>query len=125
MSFRPRPNTITLYRVMFTAMLFLCGIAGVLIYLLEPSAWVSLHAVKVEASGAILAAYGVGGTVCLLYGAMLLYFMADRRAVKRADRRQRQIPLDFPDQRSGVDRRMLEADESDSHLGDFPHTEFS
>ena len=56
------------------------------------------------AHDAILSAAILVGILCLLMGTLLLRIMTDRRA-READRRLRQEDLDFPDRRSGHDRR--------------------
>ena len=53
---------------------------------------------------AILLGSIVSGILSLVYAFVLLRIMTDRR-LKAAERRQGQIPIDFPDRRSGIDRR--------------------
>lgn len=125
MSFRPRPNTFTIYRLLMTFMLILCGVAGVGLYLLESQAWISLFALEREGRGAVLAACGVGGLVSLLYGGMSLYFISDRREAARGDRRQRQMPINFADRRFGVDRRAVSMDGVASRDGRASYSQFT
>jgi hypothetical protein len=53
---------------------------------------------------AIISASILVGIMCILLGAVLLRIMTDRR-IKETDRRQQQMDIDFPDRRSGHDRR--------------------
>lgn len=49
----------------------------------------------------------VSGILSMVYGTIMLRIMTDRRTV-RSERRQRQVEIDFPDRRSGIDRRTGE-----------------
>lgn len=53
---------------------------------------------------AILLGTIISGLMGIIYGFLLLRIMTDRR-VKGTDRRRRQVAIDFPDRRSGIDRR--------------------
>lgn len=53
---------------------------------------------------AILLGSIISGILSLVYGFILLRIMTDRR-LQASERRQRQVPIDFADRRSGIDRR--------------------
>ena len=46
----------------------------------------------------------ISGLLSLFYGVVLLRIMTDRR-LQKYDRRLYQAPINFPDRRSGIDRR--------------------
>ncbi len=104
---RPRPNTFTYYRLFFVLVILLVGIAGVTASAGEFTGLLSLYQ---PATGgdreAFMVGTGISGVVGLIYGCMLLYLISDRRR-SRGDRRQCQMDIDFPDRRSGVDRRAV------------------
>ena len=54
--------------------------------------------------GGVLVGAVICGTMSTMFGFIMLRLLVDRRE-KSKERRQRQVPIDFPDRRSGVDRR--------------------
>lgn len=105
MSYRSRPLTFAFYRLFFVVLLFALGIFCLTQPVMEYIFGYSMIPADSEAThDAMLTGSIVSGILSLVYGGILLRIMTDRRTIK-ADRRQHQVAIDFPDRRSGIDRR--------------------
>lgn len=108
MSYKSRPLTFAFYRLFFVVALYALGILCLVQPVMEHFYGYSMIPAEPEAThGAILTGAIVSGILSLVYGTIMLRIMTDRRMVK-TERRQRQAPIDFPDRRSGIDRRTGE-----------------
>ncbi len=109
MAFKARPNTFTYYRLFFVTLLFAGGVISLGLAALEYLGGFALFGTEsVAERDSILIAISIAGVLCLIYASLMLMIISDRRG-KKPDRRQRQMPIDFPDRRSGLDRREVAA----------------
>lgn len=105
MSYKSRPIRFAFYRLFFVVLLFAIGIVCLGQVVMEHFLGYSLIPAEPEVDhDAILLGSIISGILSMVYGFSLLRIMTDRR-LKVSERRQRQMPIDFPDRRSGIDRR--------------------
>ena len=109
MAYKSRPLTFAFYRLFFVVLLFTLSIfclgQPVMEYFLGYSMIPTESKVNHDA---ILSGSIISGILSLIYAVSLLRIMTDRRTV-RIERRQRQASIDFPERRSGIDRRTGES----------------
>ena len=108
MTYKSRPLTFAFYRLFFVVVLYSLGLFCLGQGFMEFFFGYSMIPTDSEAThDSILTGAIVSGILSMVYGTILLRIMTDRRTVK-TERRQRQAPIDFPDRRSGIDRRTGE-----------------
>ncbi|RDH81499.1 MAG: hypothetical protein DIZ80_15580 [endosymbiont of Galathealinum brachiosum] len=104
MSFNVRDVNFVTYRLFFIYLFFLCGAGGLAIVALE---FVGISVIRLDprtSYDAYIATCWVASIVSCGMGWLMLQLIKERRGKKGKDRRQRNIPIDFPDRRKG-DRR--------------------
>lgn len=105
MSYKSRPVKFGFYRLFFVVLLFAIGIISLCQPVMEHFLGYSLIPAEPEVDhDAILLGTIISGLLSMVYGFFLLRIMTDRR-LQASERRQRQVAIDFPDRRSGIDRR--------------------
>lgn len=105
MVYKSRPLTFAFYRLFFVVLLFAFSIFCLSQPVMEYFFGYSMIQSEPKANhDAILTGSIVSGILSLVYAVILLRIMTDRRIIK-AERRQHQVSIDFPDRRSGMDRR--------------------
>lgn len=106
MSLKFRPLRFTYYRLLFVVLLFSVGIICFMHLSISFLYGVSLITPALKSDhDAILAGAVVCGLLSTMFGFIMLNLLLDRRQ-QCTDRRQRQLAIDFPDRRSGGDRRV-------------------
>lgn len=107
MSYKFRPLKFTYYRIFFVVLLFAVGIICLAQLLIEAIYGVSLITPELKSDhDAVLVGTVICGLLSLMFGFIMLRLLIDRR-LQSTDRRQRQLPIDFPDRRSGEERRVV------------------
>jgi len=105
MSYKSRPIKFAFFRLFFVALLFGTGLACLGLLVIEYYFDFSIISANSENTyDAIFTGMIISGLLSLFYGIVLLRIMTDRRLQKN-DRRQREVLINFPDRRSGIDRR--------------------
>lgn len=108
MVYKSRPVTFAFYRLFFVVLLFTLAIfclgQPAMEYFFGHS---MISTISIASHDAILAGLMISGVLAMVYAIILLRIMVDRRTLT-SDRRQRQVPINFPDRRSGIDRRTGE-----------------
>ena len=105
MSYRSRPITFTYYRFLFVALLFSVGLFCFAHLAIDYFYAYSMITTESQSDhDAVLVGAAVCGLLSTMFGFIVLHLLVDRRE-KSTDRRQRQVSIDFPDRRSGGDRR--------------------
>jgi len=101
--FRPRPNTFSPYRLILALILLTIGF-GVAIYgylISNHPEWVSwLPHIRPDAGLPLV----FSGVITVSFGIGQLHLVLERRRHSK-DRRQHRDAIDFPNRRSGIDRR--------------------
>ena len=103
MAFKLRPTAFFYYRIIFVILTFCIGfacLAAVVLELMAANAYVT-H-LQQDSQMQTLSIAGVAG---MLGGALMLYLLKDRREINQ-DRRKKSVPIDFPDRRASVERRV-------------------
>jgi len=105
MAYKLRPLTFVYYRLLFAILLFTVGIFCLGQPVMEYTLGYSMIPTGTELPyDAMLSASIVSGILSLAFGSIILRIMVDKRVIN-GERRQRQVHIDFPDRRSGIDRR--------------------
>lgn len=107
MFYKLRLTPFAYYRLLFAVLLFSVGgicFAHVLLDFIFDYKVITMTLPLPSDPGAVFAGAVVCGLLSTMFGFIMLSVLVDRR-VKGMDRRQRNMPIDFPDRRSGVDRR--------------------
>lgn len=105
---RIRTDVITIYRLFFTLIFLGMGVSGlvaVYLYLEHPD--VVRPFLSFEVSRPLWMSIAVGAVLSLICAMLTGSRCLERRQVA-VDRRRKQIPIAFPDRRSGIDRRSGE-----------------
>lgn len=106
MSFKFRPLKFTYYRILFVVLLFSLGLVCLAQLLIEAIYGVSIVTPELQSDhDAIIVGTIVCGLLSTMFGFVMLRLLIDRR-MQSSERRQHQLPIDFPDRRSGIDRRL-------------------
>lgn len=107
MFYKPRLIPFAYYRLLFALLLFAVGLFCFVHLALD---YIYGYKVITTAFAADDGAVFVGAAICgflsTMFGFIMISIVVDRRA-KGTDRRQRQLPIDFPERRSGIDRRDI------------------
>ena len=91
------------YRLFFIYLFFLCGVGGLAIITFEFMGFRVIQLNSRDSYDAYIATCWVAILVSFTMGSIMLQLIKERRS-KKGDRRQSNIPIDFPDRRKG-DRR--------------------
>ena len=90
----------------------LMGVCGIGIFLIENLTSINLFQIEAEfEKQALSVAAGITGVAGLVISTMMIFLLKERRDTK-PDRRQRQVAIDFPDRRSGIDRRAVQQEQT-------------
>ena len=105
MPYKLRPIKFAFFRLIFVALLFATGLSCLGLVVMEYYFDFNIISANSRTTyDAIFTGIIISGLLSLFYGVVLLRIMTDRR-LQKYDRRQCQIPINFPDRRSGIDRR--------------------
>ena len=105
MSYKSRPAKFAFYRLFFVVLLFTIGVACLGLVVAEHFFGFRLTLSKSEViNDAISFGSIISGLLSMIYGFILYRLMTDRR-LQASERRKRQVPIEFSDRRSGIDRR--------------------
>ena len=93
------------YRLLFAVLLFAVGLFCFVHLALDYFYGYKVITTALPSDhGAVFVGVAICGFLSTMFGFIMISLLVDRR-VKGTDRRQRQLPIDFPERRSGVDRR--------------------
>ena len=114
MTYKLRRVKFTYYRLLFVVLMFSVGLICFAQLLIEAIYGTSKLTPELQSyHDAVIVGTVIVGVLSTMFGFIMSRLLVDRRS-QMTDRRQDSISIDFPDRRSGVDRR--EASEAELEL---------
>lgn len=105
MSYKSRPVKFLYYRLFFVVLLFSLALVCFAMLAIEYFYGTSMLTPELQSEhDAMLVGSVICGVLSTMFAVIMLRMLTDRR-LKSTDRRQQQVAIDFPDRRTGVDRR--------------------